>query len=279
MLIGLTTRKEFSESGLAILDVDKDGDNDVIAIAGGYDSQTENDNQRDLYMAIAAGMDVQMEGAYRHYVYENRQGNFVRLPLPVPPFLASVIRPCDFNHDGYTDLFIGLRVKKGKFPLSGDSWLLINEKGRFTVKDFSKLKLGMVTDAIWTDYDKDGWEDLLVAREWSTLVMMKNNKGKELAPHPVPGMENRHGIWYSLVAGDFDHDGDEDYIAGNLGDNHRFTISDQYPQNLYAVDLELDGILDPLITAYWKDQQGQMKEYPVNYLDEPKPVFIFQNEI
>ncbi len=245
---GLTTQKGFSESDLAILDVDGDGDNDVVALAGGY----ENENDKE----------------YQHALYENRNGTYFRSDLPVLPSPASVVRPCDFDHDGDLDLFIGSRVKKGMFPHAGYSWLIINKKGRYSAMPYSQLNLGMVTDAIWTDYDKDGWEDLLVAREWNSLVILKNLNGKELVTQTIPALEDHHGIWYSLAAGDFDQDGDDDYIAGNLGDNHRFNVSSQFPLQLYAIDFDLDGNIDPLTTAYWKDQQGKMQEYPVNYLDE-----------
>ena len=94
--------------------------------------------------------------------------------LPVPPFPASVVRPFDFDHDGDIDLFIGSRVKKGMFPHADPSWLIINEKGKLSADPSSGLDLGMVTDAVWSDYDKDGWEDLLVTREWNSLVILKN---------------------------------------------------------------------------------------------------------
>jgi len=245
---GLTTQKEFSEADLAILDIDGDGDNDVVAVAGGYENKQESE--------------------YIHYLYENRNGFFIRRTLPIPPFPASVVRPFDFDHDGDIDLFVGSRVKKGMFPYANHSWLINNDKGKLSVDSASRLNLGMVTDAIWTDYDKDGWEDLFVAKEWNSLVILKNMNGKELVPQIIPALEDKKGIWYSLVAGDFDQDGDDDYIAANLGDNHRFNVSDQYPLNLYAIDLEMDGTIDPLITAYWNDQNGKMKEYPINYLDE-----------
>jgi enediyne biosynthesis protein E4 len=81
-------------------------------------------------------------------------------------------------------------------------------------------------------------------------------------------MESKHGVWLSLTAGDFDHDGDQDYLAGNLGLNHRFTLSEKYPMRVYAIDLDKNGFVDPVSTAYWKDEKGEMQEYPINYLDE-----------
>ena len=245
---GLTTKKEFSESDLAILDIDNDGDNDVVACAGGYENQNEED--------------------YRHYLYINDRGHFRKVPLPVPGFPASIIRPFDFDHDGDLDLFIGARIKKGMYPYSDNSWLILNGKGRLSVSTWSGFNLGLVTDAIWSDFDGDGWEDLIVAREWNSLIVLKNIDGKQLVPQELPDLEDYHGLWYSLAAGDFDQDGDNDYIAGNLGDNHRFNVSATYPMNLYAVDLDLDGNIDPVTTGYWRDQNGEMKEYPVNYLDE-----------
>jgi enediyne biosynthesis protein E4 len=272
---GLTTQKEVSESDLAILDIDKDGDNDVVAVAGGYDTKEESENQQNLYMAVASGFGNQGETEYQHFLYQNRNGSFVKTALPIPAFPASVIKPCDFNHDGYTDLFIGCRIKRGMFPHSGNSWLIVNEKGRLSAFPASGFDLGMVTDAVWTDYDNDGWEDLLVVREWNSPVLMKNVNGKELVPWLLPDLENHHGIWYSVVAGDFDKDGDDDYILGNLGDNHKFTVSEKYPLALHAIDLDLDGIIDPVMTGYWENEKGTMTEYPVNYLDELKEQSAF----
>jgi hypothetical protein len=244
---GLTTKKEFSESDLAILDIDGDGDNDIIAVAGGYQNKEENE--------------------YVHYLYENQEGKYIRKPLPVPPFPASVVRPCDFDHNGSIDLFIGGRIKKGMFPYSNHSWLIHNDKGKLTVDSASRYNMGMVTDALWTDYDKDGWEDLLVAREYNSLALLKNINGK-LVPQSIPSLDNKEGIWFSLATGDFDQDGDDDYIVGNIGDNNRFKASDKYPLRLYAIDLDKNGTVDPILTAYWPDKNGKMTEYPIHYLDE-----------
>jgi hypothetical protein len=248
ILDGLTGERDFSEADLTLIDIDKDGDNDVIAVAGGYENKDQN--------------------TYRHYLYENNNLHFTRKDLPVPAFPASVVRPFDYDHDGYPDLFIGSRIKNEMFPYATHSWIVHNDKGVFVADSASLFDLGMVTDAVLTDFDKDGWEDLLVAREWNSLAMIKNNKGRSFTAMVLPGMEKYSGLWYTVAAGDFDNDGDDDYIAGNIGDNTRFSVSGKYPMNLYVFDLELDGTIDPVISSYWPDSKGKMTEYPVNYLDE-----------
>lgn len=245
---GLTIKKNQVESDIAVFDADNDGNNDVVIVSGGYESSKEDD--------------------YLHFIYNNRSGKFVSEALPVQPFPASVVRPADFDKDGDMDIFIGARVKRGMFPFADNSWLLVNEDGRFTAKPFSELNLGMVTDAVWSDFDNDGWPDLLVAREWNSILVLKNVNGNSFSPAKVSNMVDYHGIWYSITAGDFDNDGDDDYIAGNLGENHRFTISSKYPLSVYHVDFDLNGSIDAVGTAYWKDPKDKMREYPVNYLDE-----------
>jgi len=244
---GLSGSKIFSESDFAILDVDGDKDNDVIALAGGYETRKED---------------------YIHYLYKNNDGIFSRTPLPLPAFPASVVRPLDFDHDGDQDLFIGARIKMGVFPFAENSWILINEGGRFSREKSIHLDLGMVTDALWSDYDGDGWEDLLVTREWNSAIFLKNIDGERMESQEISEIEAMHGMWFSINSGDFDMDGDPDYILGNLGENHRFTISDQYPLRIYAFDLDMNGSVDPISTGYWKDKYDVMTEYPINYMDE-----------
>jgi hypothetical protein len=88
------------------------------------------------------------------------------------------------------------------------SWVIFNNKGKLSVSASSGLELGMVTDALWTDYDNDGWEDLLVVREWDSPLFLKNMNGKELVPQVIPELDDLHGIWYSVASGDLDLDGE-----------------------------------------------------------------------
>jgi enediyne biosynthesis protein E4 len=245
---GLSGEKKCQESDFLVFDADNDGDADVISLSGGYD--------------------VEDESSYEHYLFRNTGKEFVKEKLPIPSFSASVVRPFDYDQDGDVDLFIGARVKRNKYPYAGSSYVVVNDKGSFKSDQTNAFNLGMVTDAVWTDVDKDGWHDLLIAREWNSLTLLKNIKGKEFKEDKHHDLADQSGFWSALVAGDFDQDGDDDFMVGNLGDNHRFTISEEYPLHLYAVDIDKNGSIDPITTSFWKDKEGKMQEYPVNYLDE-----------
>ena len=245
---GLSGQKKCQESAFVILDVDGDGDNDVVSLSGGYDNEDEDE--------------------YEHFLFRNEGKEFTKVKIPIPAFPASVVRPFDYDKDGDLDLFVGARVKKGQFPYAGKSYIILNDNGNFISNLENEFDLGMVTDAVWTDFDSDGWRDLLIAREWNSLTILKNDKGQSFHEIHQQELKNKKGLWYSIIAGDFDNDGDDDYLAGNLGDNHRFTISEEYPLRLYAIDIDKNGSIDPVTTSYWKDPKGEMQEYPVNYLDE-----------
>ena len=248
-LPGLTGERVCTESDLVILDFDGDGDQDVIALAGGYVSNEP--------------------AAYQHWAYVNQgDGTFRAEALPLPAFPASVVRPFDADGDGDTDLFVAAQIKRGYYPYAGPSYYLRNDGGTFRPVPEEGFDLGIVNDAIWTDIDGDGNADLLLAREWQSLAVLRNGGAGQLAPAELPGLDRYQGLWSALVAVDLDQDGDDDYLVGNLGLNHRFTVSDQYPLHLYAVDVDNNGAIDPLTTSYWPDDAGQMQEFPVHYLDE-----------
>jgi hypothetical protein len=113
----------------------------------------------------------------------------------------------------------------------------------------------MVTDAIFTDFNNDGWADLIVVGEWMPITFFINDRGilsryKEVAT----------GWWNCVAEGDFDKDGDMDYMAGNLGLNSVFRARPGEPVSLYAKDFDQNGSMDPFIARYIDG-----KEYPVHY--------------
>ncbi|MBA4168477.1 MAG: VCBS repeat-containing protein [Chitinophagaceae bacterium] len=126
-----------------------------------------------------------------------------------------------------------------------------------------KEKPGMVTAALWTDFDNDGWQDLVVLGEFMPIRFFKNTRGSFREITAQTGLQHTSGWWNSIVAGDFDHDGDIDYVAGNLGLNGPYKASSSEPVCIYAHDYDNNGRLDPVMCHFYEG-----KEYIVHSRDD-----------
>ena len=243
--------QDFHDMGALFFDADADGDNDlIVSSGGGFISADPATYQARLYL-------------------NDGRGNLAIAPdaLPGASTSASSVAAADYDRDGDLDLFIGGRVIPGKYPLSPASFLLRNDtpKGgpaRFTDVTATAApalsKIGLVTSALWTDFDQDGQTDLLVVGEWMPLTFFRNDGGRLQNVTAATGLGPTNGWWNSVVAGDFDHDGDADYMVGNLGMNTRFRASPTEPVRIHAGDFDKNGSLDPVLSAYIDG-----KSYPV----------------
>ncbi len=230
------------------------------------------DNDRDLDIYIASGSNEYFAGSpyYQDRLYDNDgKGNFTLTEevLPAFPVSTSSVKAADYDQDGDLDLFVGGRLIPLKYPLPPDSYLLINEGGKFVDKTSTLApalrRLGMVTDALWTDFDNDMDADLIVVGEFMPIQFFRNNQGKLENVSNQTGLNYTAGLWNSINGGDFDADGDVDYVVGNLGLNTRHEVSRDEPMTVYAADLDQNGFIDPIITYYINHQ-----EYPSHSRDD-----------
>jgi enediyne biosynthesis protein E4 len=250
-----STAKEREDTGSLFFDADGDGDLDLYIVGGSFEFNAGSEQYQDqLYLNNGRGEFSASEGA-----------------LPKTTSSGSCGRASDFDGDGDLDLFVGGRVVPAAYPMPPQSYLLVNDKGKFTDKTRELAvgldSVGMVTDALWTDVDSDGKTDLLVVGEFMAPTLFVNSGGKltksnneELAKHT--------GWWNSVTAGDYDRDGDIDYVLGNLGLNNFYKASPNQPLRVYAKDLDNNNSVDAVLTCHLKAETGEMKEYPVHFLDE-----------
>jgi hypothetical protein len=248
------------DEGILLFDADGDGDLDLLICSGGYENEAGSNAYQD-----------------RLYVNDGR-GNFTLDPdaLPVNHTSKLCVRAADFDHDGDLDLFISGRVEPGKYPQPVSSFIYRNDskngKIRFTdvtqqvAKDLTKI--GLVCDAAWTDFDNDGWPDLILAGEWMPVTFLRNDHGIFKNVTPGTGISNQIGWWNSIIAGDFDNDGKMDYVIGNLGENSYYKASEQYPVRVYGKDFNSDGFYDMIPSIYLPDSNGIMKEFPAQGRDD-----------
>lgn len=218
-------------------DADGDGDQDLYVVSGGNELQNNDPSLLD-----------------RLYLNDGK-GNFTK-STTLPPLYGnkSVAIAADFDQDGDLDLFVGGRVIAGKYGETPDSYLLLNDgKGNFNIAGESMApglnKIGMVTDAVWTDIDNDGWPDLMIAGEWMPITIFKNEKGKLVNRTVEYGLQNTTGLWTTIHTTDINKDGKEDFLLGNWGENSKLHASEQYPLKLFIGDLDNNGTTDQLLAV------------------------------
>jgi len=221
------------------------------------------DGDGDLDLLVASGSGEFPEGSpyLLDRLYRNEGGKLRWDPSALPDLRtsSSVVRAADFDRDGDLDLFIGGRLQPQRYPLPGRSYLLRNEQGRFVEVTRAVApglqEAGMVTDALWTDYDNDGWPDLIVVGEFMPIRVWYNEAGRLVEVTERLGLARTNGWWNSIVAGDFDQDGDVDYVLGNTGRNSRFRASLREPVRVYGADFDGNGLYDPLLTYYLQGRE------------------------
>ncbi len=242
--------KVSEELGALILDVDNDGDNDLYIVSGGYEFLNDNSakNLQD-----------------RLYLNDGK-GNFSKANNALPKMITSGSRAysADFNKDGKPDILTLGRQIPGNYPSPADSYVLINKSDKSSVK-FNVISpdvfkdLGMATSAIITDIDNDTWPDIIIVGEWMPIRVFKNVKTgfKEVSKSMGLG-EDSAGWWWSINQGDFDKDGDMDYILGNNGLNYKYKAEGDETFDIYANDFDGNNKIDIVLSYY-----NEGIQYPV----------------
>jgi len=234
-------------------DANGNGHLDLYVASGGYGDFLANDPllQDRLYL-------------------NDGKGGFTLSVADLPIMLGgtSCVRASDIDGDGDLDLFVGGSIRPGLYPETSKNYILINDgKGRFEDKtdSFSRelANLGRITDAVWTDLNQDGLEDLVVVGEWMPVTVFINS-GKSLQNETANYFDNPlSGWWNTVMATDLNENGRPDLIVGNYGLNSQIKASFEEPVELFFKDFDNNGAVDPILTFYI-----QGKKYPYLTRDE-----------
>src|SRR5439155_1366836 len=239
--------KQYEDWGAAFFDANGDGRPDLYVASGGYQLSPVSRLLQDR-------------------LYVNRGGGrFVRdsQALPAMPTSTAAVAAGDFTGDGKLDLFVGGRLTPRNYPAPARSYLLRNDGGKFTdVTEEVAPELvrpgGMITAAVWIDFDGDGRLDLVTAGEWMPLQFFHNDGTRLRNVTASMGLPPLRGWWYSLATGDFNHDGHPDLVAGNVGLNFSYTTSPHSRFGMYAADFTGSQTTDIVLT-----QEIGGTEYPL----------------
>lgn len=211
--------KDFEDTDAQFIDIDNDNDLDLFVTSGGYENKTGSKLLND-----------------RLYLNDSK-GNFKKSALKSPFINSKGIAFSDYDKDGDIDIFIGSNVKYGQYPISDKPYFLENKTGKLTnvidkkFDDISELKI--INDAIFSDYDSDGDDDLIVIGEWMPIVFFENID-KKFYRKEIDGVSDKNGWFQTIKATDLNKDGNIDYIIGNWGTNNKFHPTKEKPLHIYA---------------------------------------------
>ncbi len=243
--------KRGEDTGAVLFDADGDGDLDLLVTCGSSE--------------LAANDNANAPGLFTN----DGKGNFIFNQSALPAAIRGVdaaVAVCDYDSDGDMDVFIGGRMVPDKYPAAPRSYILQNKNGIFTDVTATVcpalVNAGMITEAIWSDFDNDHQQDLILCGEWMPVRFFKNTKGILHEVTAGTGISGRSGLWRSLQAADIDKDGDMDYIVGNIGLNNKYHIAPDRPLKLYAKDMDKNGYPDLIPAYYIKDDKGKYELFP-----------------
>ncbi|ULQ58115.1 VCBS repeat-containing protein [Flavihumibacter rivuli] len=252
--------KNWEDMGLVLFDADGDSDLDLYTASGSYENEANSASYRDKF-----------------YLNDGK-GNFSLDSTAIPDIRTSksCVRAADYDRDGDLDLFLAGRVEPWHYPKPVTSYILRNDtKGGKVVFSILGNKeaevfngIGMVCDAVWSDFDNDGWMDLVLAGEFMPLSFIRNDKGVFRNVTTQTGVQQELGFWNSIAPGDFDEDGDIDYIVGNMGANSIYKGDQQHPIQVYAGDFDNNKSYDAIPALYFRDRDGQRKLFPAQGRDD-----------
>ena len=255
----LEQNKESEHIESAILDVDNDGDLDIYMTSGGVETSIYSTSLFDILLL------------------NDGSGIFTKSTQNLPDNESKVSSECvtyaDIDSDGDLDIFVGERSKIGQYGLPGSGYILVNDgKGNFQNKTLDLapklINIGMITDAVFYDFDNDSDQDLIVVGEFMGINFFENIEGFFKPAENI--WKQKTGWWNTIDIIDIDGDGIEDLIIGNHGTNSRFKASESNPILCYYNDFDGNGRGEGILA--FTSNNG--KEYPYalrhNLIDQMK---------
>ncbi len=228
--------KDFEDIAVLFFDYDHDSDLDLLVCPGGNNNKSDT-RQMQLRLFKNDG-----------------KGNFEIdvTAFPNTGMNISVAVANDFNKDGFTDLFIGGRNEPRNYGVDPDSHLFINDgKGHFTdiakTKNPDIAKIGMVTDAVFSDVVGDGDKELIIVGEWMAPRIF-NFTGDHFIELKT-NLSDRLGWWQTVSIADLNGDGKNDLVIGNIGENFYLRPSKEHPVKLWLNDFDQNNASDRVLTS------------------------------
>lgn len=203
----------------------------------------DNDGWKDLFVTRFAADNLVGD----ILIFKNNKGKFTQVKGAFPTnILRDYAMPtaiADFNNDGLLDIYVGFPGERdfsagaptGDLAVHGlfinkDKFRFQDDTAKFANKKFKVMPHG----ALATDFNMDGFVDIIVMDDQKNLSPMYQNRGNadfKLTNNDFKVMNYGYGM--GVAAGDFNQDGLQDIILSNATFNaqNRLAASIPAPSN------------------------------------------------
>lgn len=229
------------------MDIDSDGDLDILSIHGGIEFTRESSSLKD-----------------RLYI-NNGKGKFSRSPISLPNMgykSNKAVTIGDYNNDKNHEIFVGEGLKPFLYGVPGEGMLISKKNGTFEKSSVSNSldlsNLGLINDAASTDLNNDGFDDLIVVGDYMPVQIYYGSQDGLKPPDSTTNISQAYGWWNTLEIADLDNDGDQDIIIGNHGTNSRFKADSDHPVCMHINDFDNNGSIEQIVCVF----NGE-KSYPL----------------
>lgn len=192
-----------------------------------------------------------------HYSINSNQ-NIQTEEIPGIFSTTGPLAAADYTSDGKIDLFVGGNFLPTKYPQDASSRFFKNGTEGFQLDQANSEKavgIGLISSAVFTDYDQDGDSDLLLGREWDSILLLENRKGRFIDASSKVGLNTFKGWWRGIATGDFNNDGLPDIVATNIGKNSIYQVKGDSSLKLFHRDFNRDGKHD-IVDSYYDQNLG-----------------------
>jgi len=184
----------------------------------------------------------------------------------------------DIDGGGSLVLFVGGRVIPGRYPESASSQIYRQLNGRWQIDEANTRSLGnigLVSGAVWSDLDGDGFPELILACEWGPIRIFKNSHGQLSDATAALGLQDQTGWWAGITTGDIDGDGRLDVIATNWGLNSPCHATPAEPLALYFGDFTGAGGVEMIEAEFDSARRALVPLDRLDFLGTRMP-FLFE---
>ena len=222
-------------------DFDGDGDQDLFVVSGGNEFEPGSVRYRDrLYVNDGQGnFEKSKDNFFNEYTHSGK-----------------TVCVVDYDNDNDLDLIIGNRMMPQHYPKAAPSYIFENDNGQFTnvtEEVFPDLQsFGIINKIIHTDFDGDGWRDIVIIGEWTKIGLYKNNQGSFEDISFENNLDMELGWWFTVKETDVNKDGLPDFVVGNAGLNTKYKATVDKPLKVFASDFDVNGTFDIVLSTEYQ---------------------------